>query len=451
MKKLAIGVLSAGALAVAGGLGTSYYIGGKIQEALEQTADVWSSEDGFTVRVLEYDRGLLRSHAQTLWSFASEEEIYDITVTHDILHGPWPMGKAAKVVSQFLLPEDSDPQLIDALRERAPLEWVTTASWSGKTQHTLFSPNFAASFDDGSSLTWGGLQADWTLSPERTDTSGTVRMPVLRVKVEDGSRLDVEDTEITFDTHMPAGYSFWLGPTALKIGLMAVQSTEDESQLKLQGLTLNTSNLLQDKLVQSGLDAQLQQLEMPSLQAKDLALSMQFKNWDADWVNQLMLWLQSGTQAPAIDWQSSLPALLAGKPELAISRLSMQSADGPVTFSARIAYTGSQPEAFNPAADLEGQLRTTLPLPTLVQLLETKVRNDYLALLEQMNHALEEKELQAAVDDGVSKRLKALLSQGAVLQQGDTVEAALEFAHGEFKLNNRPQTLQQLLGIGSGL
>jgi len=79
------------------------------------------------------------------------------------------------------------------------------------------------------------------------------------------------------------------------------------------------------------------------------------------------------------------------------------------------------------------------------------VRNDYLALLEQMNHALEEEELQAAVDDGVSKRLKALLSQGAVLQQGDTVEAALEFAHGEFKLNNRPQTLQQLLGIGSGL
>lgn len=451
MKKLAIGVLSAGALAVAGGLTTSYYIGGKIQEALEQTADVWSSEDGFTVRVLEYDRGLLSSRAQTLWSFASEEDVYDITVTHDILHGPWPMGKAAKVVSQFLLPEDSDPQLLEALRNRAALEWVTTANWSGGTAHTLFSPNFTASFADDSSLTWGGLQAEWTLSPERTDTQGWVRMPVLRVKVEDGSRLDVEDTEITFDTHMPAGYSFWLGPTALKIGLLAAQNTEDDTHLKLQGLMLNTSNVLQDKLVQSGMEVQLQQLEMPSLHANDFALSMQFKNWDADWLNQLVVWLQAGSDAQALDWQSSLPALLAGKPELAISRLSMQSADGPVSFSARLAYTGTQPGAFNPGTDLEGQLRTALPLPTLVQLLEAKVRNDYLALLEQMNHALEAEELQAAVEDGVHKRLKTLLSQGVVLQQGDTVEAALEFAHGEFKLNNRPQTLPQLLSIGSGL
>ncbi len=187
------------------------------------------------------------------------------------------MGKAAKVVSQFLLPEDSDPQLLEALRNRAALEWVTTANWSGGTAHTLFSPNFTASFADDSSLTWGGLQAEWTLSPERTDTQGWVRMPVLRVKVEDGSRLDVEDTEITFDTHMPAGYSFWLGPTALKIGLLAAQNTEDDTQLKLQGLMLNTSNVLQDKLVQSGMEVQLQQLEMPSLHANDFALSMQFK------------------------------------------------------------------------------------------------------------------------------------------------------------------------------
>ncbi len=32
------------------------------------------------MRVLEYDRGLLSSRAQTLWSFASEEDVYDITV-----------------------------------------------------------------------------------------------------------------------------------------------------------------------------------------------------------------------------------------------------------------------------------------------------------------------------------------------------------------------------------
>lgn len=451
MKKLAIGVLGAGALIVAGGLGTSYYTGKKIQQTLQQTADVWSAEDGFTVRVLEYDRGLVSSRAQTLWSFVSGEDVYDVTVTHDILHGPWPMGHAAKVVSRFLLPQDSEPQLVEALQKQAPLEWVTTAGWSGQTAHTLSSPNFTSSFEDGSALTWGGLRAQWTLSAERDNAQGFVRMPVLRVKVEDGSRLDLEDTEITFDTHAPAGYSFWLGPSALKLGLMSVQDSENSSQIKLQQLDLSTTNTLQDRLVQSGLDMLLKQLETPSYNAENVALQMQLKNFDADWLDQVMRWVQAGTDAQEMNWLGMLPQLLAGKPELSINRLSMDSADGPVSISARLAYTGSQPEAFDPTTDLEGQLHTTLPLPTLVQLLESKVRSDYLDLLEQMEHEMNEQELQTAVDDGVGKRLKALLSQGIVQKKGDSVEATLDFAHGEIKLNDRPQTLQQLLGIGSAM
>lgn len=452
MKKLAIGVLSAGALAIAGGLATSYYIGGKIQTALEQTANVWSAEDGFTVRVLEYDRGWVRSHAQTLWSLTSEEDTYDITVTHDILHGPWPMGQAAQVVSQFLLPEDSEPQLVEALQQRTPLEWVTTAGWSGQTTHTLFSPNFTSSFQDGSSLTWGGLQGEWTLSAERDHTQGFVRMPVLRVKDDDGGRMDVEDTEITFNTHMPEGYGFWLGPTALKMGRVTLQGTEGESTLlKLQRLELSSNNVLQDTLVQSSLDAQLGHLETPTYRANNVVLQMQVQNLDASWLDQVMRWAQSGPEAQDMDWLRSLPVLLAGKPELAITRFGMDSADGTVSLSARLAYTGTQPEAFDPSTDLAGQLRTTMPLPALVQLLEAKVRNDYLELLEQMNHELADEELQAAVNDGVDKRLQALLTQGIVQKQGNQVEAALEFSQGSLLINNRPQTLQQLLGIGSAL
>lgn len=453
MKKLAVGVIGAGALAVAGALGTSYYMGEHIQQTMTQMTEAWASDGGLTVRLLDYDRGLLTSHATTLWSIASEEENYDITVVHNIVHGPWPMGKAAKVVSRFLLPPDSEAALLQALQQRAPLEWTTTASWSGTTAHHVTSPNFQTAFEDGSALTWGGLKAEWTLSAQRDAVQGFVRMPVLRVEVQDGSRMDMEDAELTFDAQMPQGYSFWTGPTALKLGMLSVLDTEEATQLKLQHLQLESSNVMQNALLQSGIQAQLQNVDSANFHAQNLKLQVQMKNIEANWFEQWMQWLQTGTESEeqTMSLLQNLPALLAGKPELHIQRLSMDSGDGPVSLAAHVRYSGTDPEQFNPITDLEGQLQTAMPLPVLKQLLGSRVRSDYLELLEQMDREIDEAELQAAVNDGVGKRLKALLSQAVVQKQGDAVSASLSFSNGEFKLNNQPQTLQQLLGIGGAL
>lgn len=454
MKKLTIGVLSAGALAVAA-LSTSYFVGGKIQQALEQTAESWSTEDGFTVRVLEYQRGITGSHAKTLWSFASEEDTYDITVTHDIVHGPWPLGHAAKVVSLFQLPDDSEPSLVEALQNRAPLEWTITASWSGKTSHQLFSPNFATNFEDGSSLTWGGLKAEWTLSAERNAAKGFVRMPVLRVKVEEGNRMDVEDAEVTFDARIPEGFNFWEGPSTFKIGLVSALESESDTQFKLQQLHISSTTTLQDKLVQMGLDTRIAKVEMPEYSVQNLAFDMRFNNIDARWLDGLMLWMQRSPEAESTENiplpLRDLPELLAGKPEIAITRFGLETPDGPAEMSARVAYAGQQPEMFNPVSDLQAQLNASLPKSVLIQLLDARVRSDYLALLEQLGKELDEQELQAAVDDGVSKRLKSLLSFGAIQDRGEKFTTELEFEQGELKLNGQPAELQNLLRMGGAI
>ena len=453
MKKLAMGVLCAGALAIAGALGTSYYTGGRIQQAFEQTADTWSSEDGFAVRVLEYQRGLVTAHAQTLWSFADAENTYDIVVTHDIVHGPWPLGRAGKVVSRFVLPEDSEPELVEALQDRAPLEWVTLVGWQGNTTHAMTSPHFTAHFADGSTLTWGGLKADWTLSAEQHAAQGQVRMPVLRLKSEDGSRMDLEDAELAFDSRIPEGHSFWDGPASFKLGLLSVLNPGDDSAFKIQQLQMDSTTRLQDQSVDMGLDTRMAKLETPTYSASELVASVQLKRIDATWLDEWMRWAQGNGAAEdqGIALLRSLPTLLAGKPEFAITRLGMQTPDGPAELSARLAYVGQQPEAFNPATDIEGQFKALLPQPMLVQLLDAKVRSDYLTLLEQLGQEMSEEQLQAAVNDGVVKRMKTLLSQGVVEKRGDALEATLEFSQGSFKLNGRPQPLQHLLGIGGAL
>lgn len=453
MKKLAIGVLGAGALAVAGGLATSYYMGGRIQQTLESTASAWSAEEGFTVRLLEYQRGVIQSKATTLWSFVTADDTYDVTVTHDIVHGPWPKGQAAQVVSRFQLPEDSEPQLVQAFHDKVPLEWTTTANWSGATAHRLVSPNFSTLFTDGSSLTWGGLQSEWTLSAQRNAAKGFVQMPVLRVKDEEGHNIDMEDAEISFDARIPEPFNFWLGPSTLKVGLIAAQDPETTAPFKLQQLTVHTTSTLQDQFLQMGLETRIAKVLMPDYQLDQLALEMQVKQVNAQWFDEFMLWMQRAPQEAdeASSLLHSLPQLLAGKPEIAITRLGVETPDGPAELSARLAYAGQQPEAFNPLVDLQAHVRAQAPKAVLTQLLDRKVRSDYLELLEQLNQEFDEEELQTAVNDGVTKRLQGLLELGAIQASDDIFSAEMQLQQGELKLNGQPKDLQSLLQMGGAI
>ena len=101
--------------------------------------------------------------------------------------------------------------------------------------------------------------------------------------------------------------------------------------------------------------------------------------------------------------------------------------------------------------DMAGQVQLSMPVQLIKLIMDGRVRNDYVQLLEQMGSEVEEEELQAAVEKGVQQRLQMLIDNGVLKQGADGVSATLSFSEGEFKLNEQPQTLQQLLSIGSVL
>lgn len=453
MNKLAIGALSAVALAAASGLGASYYLGGHIQQTLEHTAQTWSTEDGFAIRILQYERGIVRSQATSLWSLTNGEDTYDVTVTHDILHGPWALGQAARINTRFHLAKDSEPGLLQALDHRAPLEWLSTTRWDGSTTHTLHSPHFSTRFEDGSALTWGGLEAAWTLSAEHNAAKGWIRMPLLRLQADEQPLLTVEDSRLEFDSRIPANHGFWDGPIQLQLGRLMVHEPESGNQWQLQKLQLHGNTLVQEPLAHLQLDTHLAQLDMGTYRLNNVALTSQWRNIDTDWLDAFMAWGQSDDEdeEQAIALWRSLPLLLSGKPELAINQASMDTPDGLAQLSARLTYIGTNPEAFDPASDLEGSAQAQIPKSVLINLLDAKVRSDYLALLEQLGNELDETALQAAVDDGISKRLKGLLELQAIESNGDHFSAALEFSPQGLKLNGHVVELQQLLQLGGAI
>ena len=232
-----------------------------------------------------------------------------------------------------------------------------------------------------------------------------------------------------------------------------VRDATDESTVSVQGVEIKSVNQLKQELLSSDMSLHVKELQSPSFSTKNILLQIQANNINAPWFEQWMGMMQTAgsTDEQVNQLIETLPLLLEGKPELQIQRLSMDSSDGPVALSAFLRYVGEQPQAFDPAMDMAGQVQLSMPVQLIKLIMDGRVRNDYVQLLEQMGSEVEEEELQAAVEKGVQQRLQMLIDNGVLKQGADGVSATLSFSEGEFKLNEQPQTLQQLLGIGSVL
>ena len=80
-KKLAIGIAAAVVVVAGGAMGTSYYMGGKLQA--EFTNGIGKlNQHGVTAQVTSYERGLFSSTAKTEWTLGSGEEPAKFTAEH---------------------------------------------------------------------------------------------------------------------------------------------------------------------------------------------------------------------------------------------------------------------------------------------------------------------------------------------------------------------------------
>ena len=453
MNTLATSLLAGTTLAVAAAAGTSYYMGGKIQQAIVTTADSWGEDQEVAVRLVHYERGVFTSSARSIWTFAGNDTTHEVQVTHDIRHGPFPRGYAAQVHTVFHLPDDIDPALTQALQGKHPLQWTAQVRWNQEARHTVQADSFQAKFDDGSTLDWGGLQAQWTMQPDGLHIQGSAQLPLLDVQTPSAQmRLRMQDLQLQLDNHKSAQYQFWSGPLQLQLAQLQVEDPEAPT-FSVEDMDLTASSDLVDNLVQMRIQTQAAQAGTTDQQVQNAQLHITLTNIDANWLTQAVAWMHSSEAEEELQsWAllSSLPQLLAGHPEIAITHLQFQTSDGVSEFAARMGYTGEDPEAFT-LIDLNATLQATLPQSVLEHLLSAKVRNDYVALLEQMGQPMDETSLGAAIQDGVRKRLQSLISQGAIHPTGNRFTSELTFDGDGFQLNGQPTKLHDLLMLGEAI
>ncbi|MEG2050242.1 MAG: DUF945 family protein, partial [Comamonas sp.] len=370
MKKWAVGGAALAAVAVAGVLGGSYAMGGPI-EAGFQDAAVRASGEGLTVEVLRYERGWLHSTAETLWTYDSgnaneavgdEEEDADsadsadaaaphepvqFKVSHRITHGPWAMGHAAQVDSDFLLAAGANPQLHAVLKDRPALQVHSNVGWSRSSSHSASAPplNWTS---ETTTITWGGLQAQWQMPADLRGVQGQLQLPTLRMQDAAQGQLELTGASLQLDLQQPAGQPLLTGPWKLQLASLVHQPAAGEDstgeRFAIQALQLDSRTTLQGDAAQMTLNGSLQSLQMGGHQASDVVLEAALRNLDAAWLQQALAWRQDGSAAAAERLQQltqQLPQVLARKPALEVSRLSLRTPEGLSELGATLAYAGN--------------------------------------------------------------------------------------------------------------
>lgn len=451
-KKAGAGVAAAIALIVAGSLGTSYYMGGKLQHSFTEGLSKME-EHGIKIQVSSYERGAFSSTAKTVWTLNNSSDPIQFTAEHKISHGPLPMGHAAEIHTLFQLPDDTDPALKTALNGRSPLEVATKVGWSRSSSSVMTSPAVSTQLND-SAMNWGGMKIVWDMPADMKAAKGTASFSGLQFKDEEGS-VSMDKAEMRFDIKQPQGQKFWTGPFAMTVAKIAASKQDDEGQIsssQFENITLDSDTTLQGDVVQMTLKTGIKTAKLEDKQADDLVLDMAFNNVDANWINQVMEMSKHknpllGMSEEESDENSSsdlranmlksLTQALARHPELELKRLSMRTPDGVSEFSAAIQYLGDGETMGNLMQDLKLSLKADMPKPFMESMLVSRKRSSLEAVFEgESDYSPEDLAETAKLQAQAS--MEILKEQGIFNDQDGKMRTEIVYAKGEFQVNGKP-------------
>lgn len=200
-------------------VGIPYIIGLMAEQTFLDSAKTLSEFDGFTVEVVDYQRGIYQSTAQTritlssgvvhrFLSVLSKEASSDpnsnqqakqpvsILFDHQIEHGPYIQKEKgnykdwlflqARLSSGLHLSEDAKKLLEEEMGEANFLRAETTITMESAIQISLQGWPIVVEEDGLSQPIWQGVNADWDIADEPQNITGNVVMPGFYFDTEQG-------------------------------------------------------------------------------------------------------------------------------------------------------------------------------------------------------------------------------------------------------------------------
>ena len=457
-KRVVAGVLVA---IIAGLWAVAPYITGLwVEPAFRDNLDALSGHPRIDIEPIAYERGWLRSRARSRLTLSTPEQEVTFRLRHRIAHGPtFSLLALARITTTPVIPPERTQVAAHYFGDQAPFKSQLRIAFTGSQHLNVSSPAFHGPLhnDTATKVDWQGLSGHGTVSRDHDRFQFEFSAPGLAVNGSDG---EIDLSGLSGRTTMrKRAEHLWLGDSRLGVDSLRTNLPAEAGggrlRARLQGLTLDTSvaeGQAEDLLrLTADWDAQSAQWEGRSF--NNIALGLELRRIDRAAYRELQARARelqnralsrdefTGTQLDLV--RDLLPRFLARSPELAVTRLALETEDGALEGSAEASYRGSPEPRGMPAninqvlQRLTARARMQLDKTLLTALLQTTAETTLAAKEGVTPEQAAQKAPQVA-----RMRLGMLQGMGIVKADGDrfTVDAGWE--EGTVTVNGKP------LGMG---
>jgi uncharacterized protein YdgA (DUF945 family) len=467
MKKLfiLIGLLLLGA---AGWAGTTYVIGGKLQENhlafVAQLAEI----TGLDISVQTYQRGFLSSRIETLVAIQilaqaatannSAAPTLRLTFENKVEHGPWLSkgGPGLALIETRLVKvapgHENYSKLFDQVPQLKESLALTRIDFSGTLSERLSIPAFNGQFAEAE-ITWGGLTVNSRYSARDKTLTADFSLPQLDVRAEQGS-LTWAGMAGNFDL-IEALPLIFVGASDALIRPLEITLTPDGQELpqsiKLQGARVTSLSSCEGNLVSITQNLEIDGIDLNDQTYGPGRCEVEVKNLDGEVLGKIRAQFrkllhdnqQSSPDQLLAKSVSLYAELLKQSPEINLRQLHFATPQGNIDGSLQLSFDGSQSvDLENPAAMLQGlAAKAELALhETLVrQMITGSVLSKFMAARAagQIPETFNDDELAAMAEQQVTTQIDALLAQNFVVRDGDRLKTEATFDKGELLVNGQ--------------
>ena len=485
MKK-SVGILSGLAVAIAlAATAGAWYTGKQLPAELERSVAQGNEQlkkamvgtgGSMTLELVSLKRHVFTStahyrlKAQDVWGGEGEPLNFDLGVTDQIEHGPFPWSRVKRLKlapvmatsNSQLDKDDFTASWFAAAGDQSPMTGQVSLGYDGSLSSDIRVAPLKLSEEDGSTLEFSGMRV--LLRGDREGTAVRIdgKADRLEMNLAGGDRAPVKfllnGFKVNGDLKSTGHDLVYVGHFDMTLDETQVTLGDEQDVLVLKGLEQNNRYEAegQDKL--SGrLEYKVADITYAGRAVGSGQMVWRMKSLDIPAMQALIAWYQTrmpelqqaaaqGEPLPSLDMspeeqakvQADVQKMLAAKPQLALENLSFKTANGESRFS--LAVDLASPASFDLPADqlgkqivtrLEGKLSVSKPmigdLATLQALLDGQT--DAMAIAQQSSQAGEMVGMMA-------------LQSGMATVEGDDVVTRLDYTNGMVDFNGRKMTVE---------
>lgn len=404
----------------------------------------------------EFKRGWLGSESSTRFTITSGEkdaEPVTFELQHRINQIPSP-GAMMTVESELVLPPEAAEKLQTYFNDTPPLSAVTKVGYGGSSTTTLSSPGYSGALqnDAETHLEWKGLNGSVS-SNGQDHLSMTLNAPGLKLKDEEG---EMTLSSLSYSSELKQGaHELWYGTADGTLEGMLVDVTTPQNgpfRMQLQKLRFDSEQREDGDLVDIDGKFTIDTLDVNGYTVENAIYDTGYHNLDAaslSAINRVMR--ETMRQQPQQPEQmmaeilQHVEKLLSRQPELHIRQLQVDTPQGQVSGNMKLALTeGFSPQMMSDVSQLldvmQLDMEASLPQVMLREMFSNSARSTVVRMANAQGQELNPDELQQQVETLTEQQIQGLLSQGMMVEKGESYASTLHYAPHTLTINDQDAT-----------